>query len=78
MLAGGIYLGSALGLEFAEGYWATVYGKNNLTLRLIEAVEDVGEMFGLVVFLYALLSYIGTHFTEVRVQIDNATIARDQ
>ena len=78
VLAGGIYVGSALGLELVEGYWATVHGENNLTLRLIEAVEDVGEMFGLVVFLYALLSYIGTHFTEVRVQIDNATVARNQ
>jgi hypothetical protein len=78
VLAGSIYVGSALGLEFVEGYWATVYGENNLKLRLIEAVEDAGEMFGLVVFLYALLSYLGTHFTEVRVQIGNATVARDQ
>jgi hypothetical protein len=78
VLAGCIYVGSALGLEFFEGYWATVYGENNLTLRLTEAVEDAGEMFGLVVFLYALLSYIGTHFVEVRVQIDNVTVARSQ
>lgn len=75
VLAGTIYIGSALGLELVEGYWATAYGEDNLPLRLIEALEDVGEMFGLVVFLYALMSYVRTHFAEVRIQIGASTMS---
>ena len=77
ILAGCLYVSGALILEFVEGYWASVYGSNTLTQRMIEAAQEVGEMFGLSVFLYALLAYIGTHFSEVRVQIDNITVARD-
>jgi hypothetical protein len=70
ILAGMLYVGGAIGVEILGGSHAEVYGRYTLTYSLFTAVEEALEMSGIVLFIYALLTYfqatIGT--VEVRVQ----------
>jgi len=43
-----------------------------MTLKMITAVEEFMEMLGIVVFLYALLSYLSLYIQEVQVHIGEA------
>jgi hypothetical protein len=66
--AGMFYVGGALGLELIEGHYATLYGgQGNMRFALLSTIEEVFEMTGALVFLYALMSYIELHVKEVRV-----------
>lgn len=57
MVAFFIYVGGALGLEIVEGAYKYEYGPS-LTLNIIETIEEVLEMSGIIIFIYALLDYI--------------------
>ncbi|MGH7231484.1 MAG: hypothetical protein ACREJU_09025 [Nitrospiraceae bacterium] len=60
LLAGTLYVGGALGIELLGGKYNTLYGMENFTYFLIVAGEEGMEMFGIVVFLYALSSYMAS------------------
>jgi hypothetical protein len=53
-----LFLGGALVIEVFGGYYAYLFGRDNLIYALFTTVEEVGEMLGVVVFIYALLTYI--------------------
>ncbi|NJK76997.1 MAG: hypothetical protein HC942_27310 [Microcoleus sp. SU_5_6] len=61
LLAASIYVGGALGMEMICGYYADAVGQRNLIYGLLASVEEILEMVGTIVFIYALLSYIGSH-----------------
>jgi hypothetical protein len=65
LLAGSIYVGGALGMEMVCGYYADVVGQRNLIYGLMVSVEEILEMIGVIVFIYALLSYIGSHLENI-------------
>lgn len=69
LTAGIIYVGGALGIELLGGWYVALYGKNNITYAMIATVEEFFEMQGIVVFIYALMSYMSLHLEEVRVRI---------
>lgn len=52
--AGALYVGGALGVELILGAWADQHGPMNLTYRLIDAVEEGGEIAGASLFLWSL------------------------
>lgn len=59
-----LYVGGALGLEMIEGtvnLW--LGGVENLPYQLLVGVEEACEMMGVVVFIYALLGYIGLYMS---------------
>lgn len=58
ILAGTLYVGGALGVEIAGGRSAYSYGTESLTYTLLVACEECLEMLGVVVFIYALASYL--------------------
>ncbi|MGI9175402.1 MAG: hypothetical protein ACR2GR_08820 [Rhodothermales bacterium] len=64
-----IYVGGAIGFEMVEGVVMGEQGKNNLTYNLFIVVEEAMEMGGVLVFIYALLHYIGTYLTDVRLRV---------
>jgi hypothetical protein len=75
LLAGSIYVGGALGMEMVGGYYADALGQRNLMYGLMVSVEEILEMVGVIVFIYALLSYIGSHLEDIDVRlkiVDNA------
>jgi len=67
ILAGTIYVGGALGVEAVHGYYLDLYGKD-MVYALIATVEELLEMMGVVVFLYALFAYL-QQMIEVYVRI---------
>jgi hypothetical protein len=67
-----LYVGGALGVEMLGGRHADLYGLENFTYRMYQTVEESFEMFGLVLFIHALLRYFvrevpqGPFYVDVR------------
>jgi hypothetical protein len=64
IISGFIYTGAAICFELFEGNIAKKYGPNTLNDLLLCATEEFLEMTGIIIFIYALLSYFAaTHRT---------------
>ncbi len=57
-LAGGMYVFGALVLEFPEGHFYKLYGLDHIYNRILYFIEELCEMGGVTVLIYALLSYM--------------------
>jgi hypothetical protein len=64
ILAGMIYITGALGMELVGGYIADNFGYNTI-YGIASSVEELLEMFGIVLFINGLLSYIQSQLTEL-------------
>jgi hypothetical protein len=69
LVAGAAFVGGAIGVEAISGKHASLHGEDNLTYHLIITLEELFEMSGLVLFIYALLDYISRQFTKVSFQV---------
>jgi hypothetical protein len=58
ILAGSVYVGGALVMEMINGRYAELHGSQNLTYQMMSVVEESLEMSGVLIFIYALLSYM--------------------
>lgn len=67
--AGTLYVGGALGMELISGYFADIYPQNTIAYTVLTTIEESLEMLGIVVFIYALLSYIKLHIEEMKLSI---------
>lgn len=77
MLAGAIYVGGALGVEMAGGYYASTFpdwqtkGTDAFFgYELIVMLEETMEMLGLIVFVHALLLYLARHVGDITIAFD--------
>ncbi|NBD14821.1 MAG: hypothetical protein GVY04_01355 [Cyanobacteria bacterium] len=68
LIAASIYLCGAMGIELIGGYFAETYGMTNLTYQIIVTIEESLEIIGVIVFIWALLVYIGERYQEVQFQ----------
>lgn len=68
-LAGAIYVGGALGMEIIDGYIGDVIGFDTKAFWIASTIEELLEMFGVVVFIQGLLSYIQGHFVDFNVSV---------
>ena len=66
-LAGGLYVGGALGMEMVGGWYWTTYGEWGFGPSLLATTEEALEMGGVVVFIFALLEYLRVHGPTVRI-----------
>jgi hypothetical protein len=64
-VAGLVYLGGALGVEFVEAALADVRGENNFIYVLLVVIEESLEMAGVILFIDALMRYIIEHGQKV-------------
>lgn len=62
VVAGALYVGGALLMEIPLGLWAEAHGDGGLGYALIDFAEELLEMIGASLFLFALLH----HHAEVR------------
>ena len=69
LVAGSLYVGGAIGIELVGGRHAYLYGTQNMGYEMIVTFEEFLEMMGIVVFIYALMSYMAEHLNEIRVFI---------
>jgi len=57
IVSGGIYVIGALGLKMVEGWYLDTYGAAGMTYIGLITVKQFLQMFGAIMFLYALLGY---------------------
>jgi hypothetical protein len=70
--ASAIYVGAALGIELLDSKMFYLLNQGADVGRMVTAIEimeEVLEMVGIVVFVYALLSYMGSYVGELTIQI---------
>jgi hypothetical protein len=72
ILAAVLFISGAVVMEALSGMHAEVHGENNIEYALIYTVEELLEMSGSVVFLYALITYIITSFKSFELKWDQS------
>jgi hypothetical protein len=70
ILAGLTYVGGALLMEMINARYAELHGGQNFTYQMMTVVEEFLEMSGIVIFIYALLLYIGSQVRTVYIHIE--------
>ncbi|BAZ68560.1 MAG: hypothetical protein KME28_21665 [Pelatocladus maniniholoensis HA4357-MV3] len=73
-VAGTIFVSGAIGAEMFAGRYDELYSFENMNYAMITAVEEFCEMFGIVVFIYALLSYMNLNLTQVHFCIQKSAM----
>jgi hypothetical protein len=74
LLAGTLYVGGALGVEVIGGRYHYLYGRENFTYAMLGACEEGLEMLGIVVFISALTSYLGSLRTGLQILISDGPL----
>ena len=69
LTAGAVFVGGALGMELLSGAYAELYADENFVTAILTSIEEFMEMIGIVIFIYALLSYISSELKEVNLKI---------
>ena len=64
--SGAIYVTGALGFEMLGAKYVESYGEENIVYAMIYTCEELLEMFGIALFVYALLAYISSEFQYLR------------
>jgi hypothetical protein len=67
-MAGGMYIFGALILELAEGHFYLKYGLDHIYNRILYFIEELCEMSGVTVLIYALLSYMADNTISIAVR----------
>ncbi|MBC8176890.1 MAG: hypothetical protein H8E19_05750 [Deltaproteobacteria bacterium] len=69
IIAGVLYVGGALLMESMTGLYASYANRENLTYAILTNIEELLEMVGILVFIYALMSYIKSDLPGLRIGI---------
>lgn len=72
IIAGSIYISGAIGFEPIEEKFFELYGYKNVAYVALCTIEEIFEMAGIVVFIYALTSYLGSEFKGLRLSIKSS------
>lgn len=70
LIAGTVFVTGAIGIELVGGYYAELYGELNMTSVVLMTIEECLEMLGIVIFIYALLSYISLSMKGVSLRVN--------
>jgi hypothetical protein len=60
ILAGCVYVSGALGCELIEGFYKKNYPGNSSMMGLYVVIEEIFEMLGITIFVYALLLHVAS------------------
>jgi hypothetical protein len=77
VIAAAFYLGGALGVELAEGWWREGHGHRNAMYHALVSLEEGMEMAGVILFIRALLAHIGICFGSLQLDISGVPAAVD-
>ena len=64
-----LYVGGALGLEILGAKLFVLYGRNSLPFFIEMIFEEILEMSGILVFVYALLTYVSQYLGGLNITI---------
>jgi hypothetical protein len=68
-VAGGLFVGGGIVVEVFNGWYAAVYGTGDLVAATMTHFEELCEMLGIIVFIYALMAYVGSHLRVGEIQM---------
>ncbi|MFA7184453.1 MAG: hypothetical protein WC082_06155 [Victivallales bacterium] len=71
--SGVIFVAGAIGFESLGGLEHKLYGDDNVVYALLYTCEELLEMIGIAIFIYALLSYIGENLTDFSISVRKKT-----
>jgi hypothetical protein len=77
ILAGALYIGGALGLEIMAGHEESLDTYNQLLYKLFTTIEELWEKLGVLVFIYALLTYMEKYVNQIQISIGNNSDVAD-
>jgi len=66
ILAGSIYVGGAIGMEMVGGYVADTFGFDTFAYGMAARIEELLEIFGILIFINQLLVYLQSQLTDIR------------
>jgi hypothetical protein len=69
VIAGGLFLAGALGMEMIQARYDTMHGVENMPYRIMVAAEEGLEMVGTILFLSASLRYLSGLGDGIRLRI---------
>jgi hypothetical protein len=69
VIAGFVYVSGAVGLELVGGKCYELYGEHSLSFVILFTMEEILEMAGTVLFIYALTSYMDSELKCSRFRI---------
>lgn len=69
LTGGAIFIGGAIGMELLAGAHDELYTYNTFGTSVLTSIEELMEMMGIVIFIYALLSYIRSEMNGLNVKI---------
>ena len=64
-----IFISGALGFELIGGFWYELRGDENIIYAILTTCEESLEMFGVQVFIYALMFYIALELKNLTFKI---------
>jgi hypothetical protein len=67
ILAGAIFVSGAMLFELPGGIYDELFGRSNPVYSLISTIEELLEMGGILIFIYALASYLSVEFPQLRI-----------
>jgi len=70
VISGVIYVSGAIGFEILGGRQAELYGEVNLRFCIYYTCEEFLEMFGIAIFIHALLSYMASELKLLTISIN--------
>lgn len=73
LIAGILFVGGALGMEMLEARYIYYYSEADFTYYMLVAVEECLEMLGVVLFVYTLLSYLGSRVRSLQILVEDET-----
>ncbi|WP_414527721.1 hypothetical protein [Nodularia chucula] len=68
-LAGTVYVSGALGMEMLGGFFREYSGRLSMITTIIILIEEVLEMTGIVIFIYALLNYFSSFKESINLKV---------
>lgn len=70
IIAAGLYIGGALVMEMVGSQFAESIGQQTIVYALIATVEEILELNGIIMFIYALLYYLSQWNNQLELQIE--------
>ena len=70
--AGALFVGGALGMEMMAAHQDSLNTSNVFLYKLYSTIEELWEKLGVLVFIYALLSYMEKYVGQIQINIGSS------
>jgi hypothetical protein len=77
LLAGAIFVSGAMLFEIPGGIYDEAFGRHTPMYALISTIEELLEMGGILVFIYALTAYISAEFPQMKIRFSEGDEAAE-